>query len=396
MMGAMTKVRSFTTATLAAGLLATTLPAPVAAADPYEIDAILPSSGNGAFLGNAQQVALNILQELINKRGGVAGRPLKLVFLDDQSSPQVGVQLASSVIAKKANLMLGSTLVSICRAEAPLVKDGPLTYCFSPAIHPPAGSYMYTAGTSTTDMLAASLRFFRARGWTKIGIIASTDATGQDVDDNVKTLLARPENKVFTVVAHEHYNAADVSVDAQMSHIKSSGAQLLIAWTVGGPLATIFKSMQSLGLDVPVMATPGNMTYVQMKQYGAFLPKELYFPGSAAFAPEALPNGEQRRAVQTYLDAFRARGIRPDQGHLFVWDPITILVDALNKLGPAASPEQLRDFIDGYRGTGVFGRYDFKAVPQRGIGVDSVIMVRWSPEKDTWLGVSRPGGEAAR
>jgi branched-chain amino acid transport system substrate-binding protein len=371
-------------------------PRAAGAADPYEINAILPQSGNGAFLGTAQQAALTILQDLINKRGGVAGRQLKFVYLDDQSKPQVAVQLTNGVLAKKAALLLGSTLVAICSAEAPLITDGPLTYCFSPAVHPPAGSYMFTAGTSTTDMLAASLRFFRAKGWTKLAILASTDATGQDVENNVTAMLAQPENKAITFVANEHYNAADVSVAAQIARIKNSGAQAMIAWTVGGPLATIFTGMQSAGLDIPVLATPGNMTYVQMKQYAAFLPKELYFPGSAAFAPEQLPNGLEKKVVTTYLDAFKANGIRPDQGHLFVWDPVIILVDALNKLGPNATPAQLRDFINGYRGIGMFGHYDFRAVPQRGIGVESVIMVRWSPEKDTWVGVSKAGGEALR
>ena len=369
-------------------------PMTASAAEPYEIDAILPQSGNGAFLGSAQMVSLKILEDLINKRGGVAGRPLKFVYLDDQSNPQIAVQLTNGIIAKKAAVMVGSTLVAICRAQAPLVNDGPLTYCFSPAVHPPAGSFMFTAGTSTTDMLLASMRFFRAKGWTKIAILASTDATGQDVDSNMAQMLALPENKTVTLVAHEHYNAADVSVAAQIARVKNSGAQAMIAWTVGGPLATIFNGMQSSGLDIPVLATPGNMTYVQMKQYAAFLPKELYFPGSATFAPEQLSNGPEKKAVSAYLDAFKASGVRPDQGHLFVWDPILILVDALNKLGPNATPAQLREYISAYHGVGVFGLYDFRSVPQRGIGVDSVVMVRWSPEKATWVGVSRAGGDA--
>src|SRR5665213_2534328 len=76
------------------------------------------------------------------------------------------------------------------------------------------------------------------KGWTKIAILASTDATGQDVDNNMAQMLALPENKSVTVVAHEHYNASDVSVAAQIARIKNSGAQAMIAWTVGGPLAT--------------------------------------------------------------------------------------------------------------------------------------------------------------
>jgi branched-chain amino acid transport system substrate-binding protein len=389
-------VRTAATAAFLAVAVALATPLTAVAADPYEIDAILPQSGNGAFLGSAQMVALKILEDLINKRGGVAGRPLKFVYLDDASSPQIAVQLTNGIIAKKAAVMVGSTLVAICSAQAPLVADGPLTYCFSPAVHPPAGSFMFTAGTSTTDMLQASLRFFREKGWKKIAILASTDATGQDVDRNMAQMLALPENASVSLVAHEHYNTSDVSVAAQIANIKNSGAQAMIAWTVGGPLATIFNGMQASGLDIPVLATPGNMTYVQMKQYANFLPKELYFPGSASFAPEQLANGPEKAAVTEYLDAFKAIGVKPDQGHLFVWDPVMIIVAALNRLGPAATPAQIRDFITAYHGVGVFGRYDFHAVPQRGIGVESVFMVRWSPEKSTWVGVSKAGGEALR
>jgi branched-chain amino acid transport system substrate-binding protein len=387
------KIRTAACAALLALTVALGAVPPAArAADPYEIDAILPQSGNGAFLGTAQMVALTLLEDLINKRGGVAGRPVKFNYLDDQSSPQVAVQLTDGIIAKKAAVMVGSTLTAICSAQAALIKDGPVLYCFSPGVHPPAGSYMFTAGTSTTDMIQASMRFFRAKGWTKLGIIATTDATGQDLDNNVAQMLALPENKNVTIVAHEHYNATDVSVAAQIARIKASGAQALIAWTVGGPLATVFNAMQSTGLDIPVLATPGNMTYAQMKQYVNFLPKELYFPGSASFAPEQLPNGPEKRAVNAYLDAFKAIGVRPDQGHLFVWDPILIVVDALNKLGPNATPAQIRDYITAYHGVGVFGQYDYHTTPQRGIGVDSVIMVRWSPDKGTWIGVSKAGG----
>jgi branched-chain amino acid transport system substrate-binding protein len=386
-------IRTAACAALLALTVALTAAPPAArAADPYEIDAILPQSGNGAFLGTAQMVALKLLEDLINKRGGVAGRPVKFNYLDDQSSPQIAVQLTDGIMAKKAAVMVGSTLTAICNAEAALIKDGPVLYCFSPGVHPPAGSYMFTAGTSTTDMIQASMRFFRSKGWTKLAIITTSDATGQDLDNNVAQMLALPENKNVTIVAHEHYNATDVSVAAQIARIKASGAQALIAWTVGGPLATVFNAMQSTGLDIPVLATPGNMTYAQMKQYVNFLPKELYFPGSASFAPEQLPNGPEKRAVNAYLDAFKAIGVRPDQGHLFVWDPILIIVDALNKLGPNATPAQIRDYITAYHGVGVFGQYDFHATPQRGVGVDSVIMVRWSPDKGTWVGVSKAGG----
>lgn len=40
----------------------------------------------------------------------------------------------------------------------------------------------------------------------------------------------------------------------------------------------------------------------------------------------------------------------------------------------------------------VDGTFDFRAVPQRGIDVNSVVIVRWEAGQDTWVGASKYGG----
>ena len=172
---------------LALPLLAAAVPA--WAADPYEINAVLPLTGGAAFLGTGEQKALQLVEKAANDTGGIEGRPVKFVFQDDQSSPQVGVQLAGDVIAKKPAVMIGSSLVAICRAMGPLMKDGPVDYCLSPGIHPDPG-YVFTASVSTLDLANALVRYFRMKGWTKIALMFSTDATGQDAENGIKGVLA--------------------------------------------------------------------------------------------------------------------------------------------------------------------------------------------------------------
>ena len=150
------------------------------AADTYEIHVILPITGGVSFLGQAEKQALELAEPVVNKGGGIQGRPVHFVFHDDQSSPQTGVQLASQVLALKPSVVLGSSLVGICNAMAPLMQNGPVMYCFSPGIHPPTGSYVFTSSVSTLDLAAAQIRYFRMKGWTRIALMTSTDATGQD------------------------------------------------------------------------------------------------------------------------------------------------------------------------------------------------------------------------
>ena len=60
------------------------------AADPFVIDVILPVTGPAAFLGKAQSNSLELLEQIINKGGGVNGRPVKFAIHDDDS-PQTAV-----------------------------------------------------------------------------------------------------------------------------------------------------------------------------------------------------------------------------------------------------------------------------------------------------------------
>ena len=186
---------------------------------------------------------------------------------------------------------------------------------------------------------------------------------------------------------------ADLSVSAQMARIKATNPQALVAWATGTPFGTLLRGANDAGLDVPIVTTPGNMTYAQMKAYAAFLPKELYIPTKPAFAQDQLPNGPIKQAVIAFQNAFKTAGIRPDEGHISLWDATFLIVEALRKLGGSATAEQVRSYIAAQRSwAGVDGLYDFRAVPQRGLGANSVVVVRWDTGKDTWVGASRLGG----
>ena len=363
------------------------------AADPFEINAILSVTGSASFLGKAQQTALVVLENQVNKTGGIGGRPVKFVIADDESNPQVGVQLMNAVIAKKAAVVLGSSIVAVCNAISALTTNGgPVDYCFSPALHPPEGSFAFSTQPSTTDLFIASQAYFRARGLRKIALITSSDATGQDAERGIDATYT-PQSGM-DVVAHEHFNTTDVSVAAQMAHIKASGAQAMIAWSTGTPIATILRGAQDAGIDLPTMISNGNLTFAQMHAYASFMPKELLFTAMAPIAPDAIPNGPVKRKATEYINAFLATGTRPDTGFLAAWDPAVLVIEAYRKLGVNATAAQIRDYIDGLRGwVGIDGTYDFHAVPQRGLGASNVIMVRWDPTKDNWVGVSKFGGE---
>ena len=220
------------------------------AADPYKINVILPLTGGAAFLGKGEQQTLQLLQSTVNKEGGISGQLLEFVFHDDQTNPQTTVQIANGILAEKPAVMLGSSIVAMCNAMAPLLKEGPFDYCLSPGAHPAAGSYQYSTSADTHALIEALVRYFRSTGRTKIGFMTSTDASGQDAERGFDEVLKLSENSDVQVVERQRFNPKDVSVSAQIERIKAANPQAFIAWSTGAPIATVFKAVLQAGLDV--------------------------------------------------------------------------------------------------------------------------------------------------
>jgi branched-chain amino acid transport system substrate-binding protein len=357
---------------------------------PVTIPVILPLTGGGAFIGTTHEKTLQLLEDVVNKDGGIKGRPLKFDFLDDKTSPQVAKQLGSQE-QTLSPIVFGSSLSAMCKAIAPVYDNGPVNYCLSPAIYPAKGSYVFTASASTKDLIIATIRFFREKGWKNFALLASTDASGQDGVDDSAEALKLPENSGMKLVDVERYNGGDVSATAQVTKIKAANPQAIIVWAPGTPFATGLRALQDVGLTIPVASTSANMIGKQLEQYTNFMPKEMYFPG-VTYAAGIAQNAQVKKQQDIYNGAMKAGGVTTDLQTGMTWDAGMIAVAALRKLGPAATGAQIRDFISSQTAfAGILGMYDFAKVPQRGVTVEDVVMMRWTPGSG-WSTASSFGG----
>jgi branched-chain amino acid transport system substrate-binding protein len=167
----------------------------------------------------------------------------------------------------------------------------------------------------------------------------------------------------------------------------------------GTPAATIFKGMVQAGLDIPIEVTSGNQSFPQMEQGADFLPKGLVM--SSALFPEhdgVLTLDPRVEAAQHDMyAALKAGGLKADNMEATSWDAGLIVVAALRALGPGAGVEQVRHYIANLTDfAGTDGIYDFKANPERGLGPDSAIVVRYDAKAKAWTWSTQPGGAPLR
>jgi branched-chain amino acid transport system substrate-binding protein len=360
---------------------------------PYDINVIMPLTGFGAFIGQTSRKTLRIAEEVVNKQGGIKGRPIHFVFYDDQTNPQLSVQLTNQILAKKPPFMMGSMLSAMCRAMLPLFNNGPELYCLTPAIYPQVGGWVLSSNISTRDLIFGTIRYLRLRGWKRIARLTTTDASGQDSDRDVAEALKLPENAGMTVVADEHFNPTDVGVQAQMARIKAADPQAMIIWAPGTPFGTALHAVHDSGLDdLPIATTSANMIYSQMKQYTSFMPKNVYFQACGYSADEARSAAGYAK-VKVFEAAMKANGVTvpTDFQTGISWDPAMIMVDALRALGTDATAEQFKNYLNNLHDyAGISGIYDFRKDPH-GITIDDMIMMRWDVTKQGWVKASKFG-----
>ena len=370
--------------------------------DTYHIPAILSVTGTASFLGTQERNALLALERQVNATGGIKGKKLKFDIQDNQTSPSVAVSLASKVISKSPVLITGSVTSTNRPVDNLVTPNGPVIYDLSPGDHPKRGGMVFSASASTASQTAAFVNFAKAKGWKRVGAITSTDASGQDGWEGIEK-NAKATGGAVAVTDHETFAPTDVSVTAQLAKIKATKPDAIFVWSTGTPVSSVFKGMQQLGMSqTPTMTTNGNAAYAAMQKLKAVLPDQLFFPGGAFQFDLNQLQGEQKQVVSTFDSAMKKQGsVVPDEGNALAWDPGLILVATLRKVGPGASAKEIGAAINKLTGhTGIAGTYDFVdpsiAPDNRGIGTDSVLISRWDPAKNRWIGVSGPGGKSLR
>jgi branched-chain amino acid transport system substrate-binding protein len=364
-----------------------------AAEEPYDFYAILSLTGPAAFLGRGEQVTLGAIERSINQTGGIKGHPLHMVVQDDQSNPAIAVQIANQIFAKGVPAVLGPSFGATCVALQPLVNNGPVMYCLANVIHPPNGSYAFSANPSTKDFTATAFRYLRAKGVRKIALLTSTDASGQDGETVALENLKSPEFRDLQLVANEHFAVGDLTVTAQIARIKAAGAQAIDAWTTGTPFGTVLRGVQEGGWDGTVMTNGGNINKAQMAQYAQFIPRDMILTGPPYMTLGIIP-ARVRLAKATFLDAMHQVNVaQPDQTNLIAWDPMMLMVGVLRKVGTRTTARQMRDeLLKVTNFAGINGMYDFRRGDQRGIDPLSSPIVRWDKAEGEFVTVSKPGG----
>ena len=362
---------------------------------PYELDAIFSVTGPAAFIGAPAGQAFKVIESYVNATGGIHGRPIRMNVLDDQTNPQVAVQLVNGLTAKHVAVMIGPMATASCNAVVTLLAQGPVAYCVSPFISPPSGGFMFVQGGSPIDGGVVTLRYLKARGLRRVAMLDATDATGQSLDRATEAAFSYPEFRSMQLVSHQHFSPQDVSVAAQVAQLKAANPQALISWNLGTAFSTVAHGLHESGLDaLPLIEAGGNASANQVKALAGFMPTDMHFLVSPIWAEDSRVPKAVKDQETLFRRVMHDAGLPSDGAYASDWDITMVVIDALRHLPPDPSAEQVRNYIAHIDHlVQPNGIYDFRFGNQSGAGQTIFILVHWDPAANRFASSSAPGGQ---
>jgi branched-chain amino acid transport system substrate-binding protein len=110
-------------------LIAAALALPARAADPIKIGTGMALTGGLAANGKAAILAMKIWEEEINAKGGLLGRPVQLIYYDDQSNPSTVPGIFTKLLdVDKVDLICGDYGTNLLAPAMPVVIQHKMTF----------------------------------------------------------------------------------------------------------------------------------------------------------------------------------------------------------------------------------------------------------------------------
>jgi branched-chain amino acid transport system substrate-binding protein len=257
---------------VAAGALATTAAArtdTAAAKKPIVIGAVVDLTKNMAPFDAPALLAAQLQIKAINKKGGVNGRPLKIVFLNDQLDPSKTKQFAVQMLQKKVDIGWVTCDVNYAAPAAQqFLNAGKLTIApclgtdeLSPIRFGSKGKLGFSYGNAAQDEGAAAAEFaYKTKGWRSAVVV--TDNLLRYFQDDCKAFTSRFTGLGGKIVSQESFTQGDKTINNVVSRVNNEKSDVIMFCTsFGGDQPAFVSGLRSLKNETPMIngwASDGN------------------------------------------------------------------------------------------------------------------------------------------
>lgn len=348
------------------------------AGETINIGAVLDISGPSSSLGIPERDTLQMLADQLNAKGGINGRQIKMVVLDNKSDEMEGVLAVKRLIdTEKVVAIIGASASGTSLAMVDTVqKEGvPLiSLATNSKIVEPVADRKWVFKMAQSDSLVASnmIKYAKTRGAQKIAILHMNNAYG---DGGQKALNEAAAANGISVVFQDKFEATDKEMSAQLTKIKNSDAQAVLVWAIPPSASIVTRNYSELALTIPMIHSHGiaNQNFLDLAGSAA---NGIELPVGKIVVAEQLPDSDpQKQALMSYTRDFTAKFNTPPStfgGH--AWDAFNMVVNAIEEAGDDRS--KVRDALENTKNfVGISGVFNMSEQDHNGLDESCMVMV---------------------
>jgi len=327
--------------------VAAATPAPVAVGGPILLGQSADLSGRNAFLGQEFRRGAEACFQEVNARGGVRGRRIKLLSLDDSYDPAQALRNTETLLERDRVLALfGYVGTPTVQAALPLIERSGV-----PLIAPVTGAQLLrrpdqrmivNIRASYHDEMAAMVRYLDRYRRRQIAVFYQQDGFGQDGLLGVRRAVqGRPLQIVATAGVPRRPSAAAVTAAARRIAAAQPEAVLLVV-----PYATaapFIRQLRANGSDAQLISVSfvGSRALVQALpaglRHGVGISQVVPFPWDAR-----IPLVKDYQQAMRRANAKASYGFLSLEGYIAARVLVKALQEATQPLTRASLVEALR------------------------------------------------------
>ncbi|MDW7645354.1 MAG: branched-chain amino acid ABC transporter substrate-binding protein [Desulfuromonadales bacterium] len=237
------------------------LTAPAWAADTFKIGVAGPHTGDLAPYGIPTMEAVQLVAEQVNAEGGVLGRQIELLLLDDQCKPEIATNVATRLVSQGAAVVIGHVCSGATKAALGIYKEANVI-AISPSATTPtltqSGEYPNFYRTIASDDMQGKLaaEFVTGQlGAKKVALIHDKGDYGKGFADFAQQTIE--QGGLAKVVMYEGITPGAMDYSAVVQKIRREGADAVIFGGYHPEASKLVGQMKKKRVDVAFIGPDG-------------------------------------------------------------------------------------------------------------------------------------------
>ncbi len=317
-----------------------------AAANEILVGEVGSMTGPDATFGQGEHKALQLAFDQINERGGIKGKKLRLLTVDDQGKAAEAA-LATTKLATSDHVraIIGEVASSRSLAMAPIAQQNQVPMITPSSINSrvtQTGDYIFRVCFVDTFQSHAIEQFAVKTLHARTAALLKESTSDYSVD-SARIFAADFAKDGGSVVVEQSYSSGDVDFKSQLTAIKAKGPDVVIVPGYYTDVGLIARQAKEVGVTAPLVGGDA-WDSPKLKEIGGAALDGSYFVSH--FSQE-----DRSPLVQGFLTSYKKTyGESPDGLAALAYDAARVLADALSRetepTGPAlkAALAATRDF----------------------------------------------------